>query len=230
MVRATVIEIRTTTQPDNKTFEHTILIAGNKARTRDELDQWRLFDLEKETVTFVDDVAKTIRTEPVTRLLQQRRTALSKTVSEQTPRAKVEATGTSRPLLGVPATQSVVTVGEYRRELWIGAHPQIPPRLFALMQISDLPSSPLAPMMKSVDEALTNVRGFPLVDRSELPLGNSRMIVEHAVTSVRSRDVPRSLLRAPADYRDLTAAATERGVRRLPVALPLPGRKARGAG
>jgi hypothetical protein len=94
--------------------------------------------------------------------------------------------------------------------MWIGSHPLIPPRLFALMQLSDEPTSALAPMMKSADEALVNVRGFPLVDRSVLPLGDDKeMIVETTVSSVGQRNVPRALLEIPKDYNDLTRPATK---------------------
>src|SRR5207253_2419602 len=45
-VRATVITIETKIQPDNKTFSHTIVISGDKARSLDEIDHWRLIDLK----------------------------------------------------------------------------------------------------------------------------------------------------------------------------------------
>lgn len=229
-MQATVIDIRTVTQPDNRTTDHSIVIAGDQARSTDELDRWRLFDLKNETVTFVDDLAKTRRTEPIASLLARRRRTLSLPVDEKVPRAEFSTTAETRPVLGIPASQSVITAGGYRRELWIGTHPQIPPRLFALMQISDPPSSPLAPMMKSADEALVNVRGFPLVDRSELPVGESRMTVERSVAAVGVRNVPQSLLKIPADYRDLTRPATKPRARRPPAASPPPGQKAPEAG
>ena len=227
-VRATVIAIRTTTQPANKTFNHTIVVAGNQARSTDELDRWRLFDLEKETVTYVDDAEKTRRSEPIATALARHRQALSLPLRDQVPRAQFETTGESKPLLGVNAGKSVISAGGYRRELWIGVHPQIPPRIFAFQQITDQSSSQLAPMMKSVYETLFNVRGYPLADHAELALGSGRMVVDRNVIGVSARDVPESLLKIPADYRDLTppAATTERGARRRPASLLLPDRKA----
>src|SRR5258706_2464444 len=60
-VKATVVTIMTVLQPQTRTFTHTLVIAGNRARSGDELDHWRLFDLSKNEVTFVDDLAKTYR-------------------------------------------------------------------------------------------------------------------------------------------------------------------------
>ena len=60
-MRATVVTIRTTLQPANKNFTHSLMIANNLARSGDEVDAWRLFDLKKKQVTFVDDIAKTYR-------------------------------------------------------------------------------------------------------------------------------------------------------------------------
>ena len=57
-IRATVVTIRTTLQPQNKTFTHTLVIANGHARSGDEVDVWRLFDLRNKQVIFVDDLAK----------------------------------------------------------------------------------------------------------------------------------------------------------------------------
>jgi hypothetical protein len=224
-----VIDIRTVSEPDKRTTNHSLVIAGDQARSTDEVDRWRLFDLKNETVTFVDDFAKTKRTEPIASLLARRRRTLSQPLAEAIAPARFESTGETRNLLGVPAARSVITAGDYRRELWIGAHPQIPARLFALMQISDRPTSSFAPMMKTADEALANVRGFPLLDRSELPIGENRMIVERSVASVGVREVPRSLLTIPADYREVIPTK-EPAARPRPSSSPPPDQKAREAG
>src|SRR3954468_12559080 len=63
-IHATVVTIQTTIQPANKTYTHTLVIAGNRARSSDEADQWRLFDFAQKRVTFVDDVARTFHIEP----------------------------------------------------------------------------------------------------------------------------------------------------------------------
>src|SRR5258708_8748017 len=63
-IHATVITIQTTIQPANKTYMHTLFIAKDRARSGDEVDEWRLFDFAKRRVTFVDDLTRTYRSEP----------------------------------------------------------------------------------------------------------------------------------------------------------------------
>jgi len=128
-VRATVITIETTVQPQNKTFTHSIVIAGDKARSLDEIDQWRLFDLKANTVTLVDEIAKSYRTSAVARETEDR---------------GLEATRETKPLQGVNATLWTTRKGGYVRQLWIGNHPAIPPQLFSMMSGIKMQGFPLA--------------------------------------------------------------------------------------
>jgi hypothetical protein len=128
-VRATVITIETKVQPDNKTFTHSIVIAGDKARSLDELDHWRLFDLKANTITFVDDIARSYRIAPF---------APGKRMEE------IAATRQTEPLQGVIATLWTARAGGYARQLWIGNHPAIPPQLFSMMTGIKLQGFPLA--------------------------------------------------------------------------------------
>lgn len=202
-VRATVVTIRTTVAPD-KSFDHTLVIAGDRARSTGEQDTWRLFDTKADTVTFVDDVEKTIRTEALASIVKTRGATLAAALPEHYPRAKLTRTSERKAFLGANARQVVIQSGAYRRELWLGEHPQIPRGLFAMMHASDAPSSPLAPMMRAVDEALVKERGFPLSDHTEVPLGNDKLIVERTVTGIVQREVPESVLALPKDYKDVT--------------------------
>jgi len=203
-VRATVLTIRTTTQPGNRTLTHTIVIAGDRARSTGEHDVWRLFDLKAKTVTFVDDVARTVRTEPLTAIVRNRRTQLAAPLPPHYARAKLEHTGKTRSLQGVNAQQSVITTGAYRREVWMAEHPAIPKALFAMMHASEPPATPLAPMLRAVDEALLATPGFPLLDHAELPYGNNKLVVEHAVTAIAQQNVPEALITIPKGYQDIT--------------------------
>jgi hypothetical protein len=200
-VRATVITVQTTVAPENKSFTHTIAIGRDRARSLDESDQWRLFDLKANTVTFVDDITKTYRTESLQSLIAKRQRALAAPLLEGTPRATIAQTHETKPLLGTTATRWTIKTGSYARDLWLGVHPAIPPQLFAMMVASDLPESPLAPMMKSVDAALLDMRGYPLVDHSELPYGNKKIVIDENVSSVETKDVPASLFNVPADFK-----------------------------
>ncbi|HEX2123002.1 MAG TPA: hypothetical protein VHL59_15320 [Thermoanaerobaculia bacterium] len=203
-VRATVVTIRTTIQPANQTSNQTIVIAGDKARNTGELDVWRIFDMKANTVTYVDDTARTIRTEELSAILQKRRAALAGALPPHYPRVRLARTGQQKAILGVKADEHVMKLGAYKRELWLAEAPAIPAGLFAMMLASDGPSSPLAPMMRSVDDALTRTRAFPLLDRTELPHGKDKLVVERAVTAIAQREVPAAILEPPRGYRDLT--------------------------
>ena len=53
-----VLTIETTIQPSNKKIAHSLTIANDRARSGDELDRWRLFDLKANTVTYVDNIRR----------------------------------------------------------------------------------------------------------------------------------------------------------------------------
>ena len=204
-VHATVVTIRTTVQPAKRVTTHTIVIAGNLARSLDERDVWRLFDTKSGEVKFVDDVAKTVRSESAKELAEKHRAALSGALPATYPRIQVTRSGARHALLGTTAEEMVLQAGSYRRELWVATHRMIPPALFAMMTIADIPSTPLAPILRASDEAMMTLRGFPLVDHSEVPLATSKIVVDRVVVSVQEHDVPQSLLQVPKGYLDMTA-------------------------
>lgn len=203
-VRATVVTIRTTLEPDKQTHTHTLVIGGGRARSTNEQDRWRLFDTKAKTVTYVDDVAKTIRTESLDALLKKHREALGEPLPPHYPRAYVKRTGEKRPMQGATAEQVLIDVGGYRRELWLAEHPAIPDGLFAMMQASDGASSPLAPMMRAAGDVLTLTRAFPLLDHSEVTVGDKKRVTDRAVIGIAERNVSEAMLSAPRGYRDLT--------------------------
>ncbi|HEX6161105.1 MAG TPA: hypothetical protein VF111_13115 [Thermoanaerobaculia bacterium] len=203
-VRATVVTVRTVITPADRTFTQTLVIANDRARFTGEQDTWRLYDLKGRRVTFVDDVAKTHRTASLSELSKSRQATLATALPPHYPRVTLRPTDETKPLLGVNAKQTVIDLGGYKRQLWIGDHPAIPDELFSMMQVSDPPSSPLAPMMRTADAALASVRGFPLLDRSEVTYGKTQHIVERTVLSVVQKDVPAALLEIPRDYDDRT--------------------------
>jgi len=202
--RATVVTIRTVIQPGNKAYEHTIVIANGRARSGDELDRWRLFDFANDRVTFVDDVNRTFRTVPMATLVHDRLAAIDDKLPDNIPRAQLVATNAAKSIDGVNAKQSVIRLGGYVHELWIGAHPSIPPQLFPMMIASRAPSSPYEPVMKTVDRALMDVKGFPLAEHSELPYGNKKMVVDKSVVAIDQREVPDWWLNVSRDYKDVT--------------------------
>ncbi len=217
-VQATVVTIRTTLQPENKTTTSTIVIGNDLARQAEEVGTWRLFDFKRNRVAFVDDVAKAYRYESLRSLEQRHADAALQPMADGIPHAEYLVTGASRPILGIQASQAIVKLGGYQRELWFGEHPAIPSDLFALMQASELPG-PAAPMVRTSNEGLLAMRGFPLVDHAEVPFGKNKIVVDRAVVSIAKRNVPESLLVIPAAYREVKPAAAPR-FPRAPVERP----------
>jgi hypothetical protein len=202
-IRATVVTIRTTIRPANRVHNHTIVIAGDRARSTDEHDAWRLFDVKAKTVTFVDDIGKTIRTEPLDALVTRRKSAMNGGLPSHYPTATFARNGTKKPMLGVTAEEAVIESGAYRRRLWLADHPAIPDGLFAAMHASEPVTSPLAPMMRAVDDALFDLKEFPLLDHAEMPYGKRKLIIDRAVVGITQREVPEMLVTVPKGYREL---------------------------
>ena len=206
-VRATVITIRTSLAPEGTSQLHTIVVAGDRARSTQEHDLWRLFQFDQERVVLVDDIGKTVRERTLAEMRQEKGRALASNLPPHYPRLELVATDERRVILGVEARKHVIESGTYRRELWIAEHRAIPPSLFAMMVATSPATTPLAPMMRGVEEALAQVRGFPLVDRTEVTWGDTRKVIERTVVGIEQKDVPESLIRPPADYRNLTPVA-----------------------
>lgn len=201
-VRATVVTIRTTIQPANRVYDHTIVIVGDRARSTVEQDVWRLFDLKARTVTFVDDIEEAIRTEPIDTIVARRKNALNGALPPHYPTVTFARNGATKVMFGVTAEEAVIESGDYRRELWLADHPSIPDGLFAAMHASDPLTSPLAPMMRAVDSALVDVREFPLVDHAEISYGKQKLVIDRAVVNIAQRDVPETLITWPRGYRE----------------------------
>lgn len=207
-IRAVVVTIQTTIQPANKTYLHEIVIANNRARSTDEADQWRLFDFAQKQVTYVDDIAHTVRVQSFADAIATRRAAVARPIPDGMPRAQFVVTNAQKTLQGVPTKQSVIRIGAYQRELWIGSHPLIPRGLFAMLQAGEPASSPLAGLTRASDEALMEIQGFPLVDHAELPYENKKLVVDNTVVKIEQRDVPATLLMVSGGkYSDVKAAA-----------------------
>jgi hypothetical protein len=205
-IRATVVTIQTTIQPANKTYSHEIVIANNRVRSTDEADQWRLFDFAQKQVTYVDDIAHTVRVQSFADSIAARRAAVARPIPDGMPHAQFAVTNAQKTLQGVPAKQSVIRLGAYQRELWIGSHPLIPRGLFAMLQASEPASSPLVGITRAADEALLEVQGFPLADHAELPYENKKMVVDNVVTKIEQRDVPATMLAVNNRYSELKLA------------------------
>ncbi len=202
-VRATVLTIRTITHPSNKTYLHWLVIAADRARLGNEVDQWRLFDFQKQTVTFVDDLQKTYRTEPIATVMEAYRRGADADLPDGLPRAQYVRTGQQREINGVTASQSIIRMGGYQRELWIASPSEVPPELFSMVVASEPLRSGLSGTMREVAEPLLNIRGFPLLDRAQLRYGSANMDIVREVVKIEQKDVPASWLNVDSDYRQV---------------------------
>lgn len=203
-IRATVVTIRTTMQPANRTFWHSVIIANDRARTGDEVDVWRLVDTRAQKIITVDDVAKTQRTDPIAKFLKERRDRAKAPVAEGTPHLAAVRTGDRQVMQGVQATRVALRAGSYARDLWIGTHPLIPEQLFGLLEASKPDDSAFAAITRTADESLFSAKGYPLLDVSTLTWGDQKLAVEHRVMKVEQKDVPEAWLKVPDGYRDVT--------------------------
>jgi len=205
-----VLTIESTIQPSNRKIVHSLVIANDRARSGDELDAWRLFDLKANTVTFIDAVNKRYRVEPIASLVKAHQAKLAAAIPEYIPRAQIESKN----------DKVVIRAGGYTRQLTIQQHPLVPPQLFGWMVASDPSASPYAPMMKSVDEQLLHVRGFPFADHAEIALDGKRLAIDRNVVSVEQKNVDASWLEVPKGF-----AANP-----PPASSPPPGQSIREAG
>lgn len=205
-IPATVVTLRTTLQPGNKTTTTTIVVADDLARSTEEVGEWRLFDVKENRVAFVNDFAKTYRYESLESMRDGHDDASSESLYEKIPRVEYAVTAERRDILGVPATKSIVRLGGYQRAIWFGSHPLIPPQLFSLMQASR-PPGPDAPVSKRLDDAFFSSRGFPLADHAELPYANTKIVVDRDVVSIERKNIAASLLDIPETYREVKLAA-----------------------
>jgi len=208
-VRATVVTIRTTIQPANRSYVHALMIANDLARSGDEVDAWRLFDLKKNEVTFVDDIAKTYRTASLDSLTKEHRDAFADAPAPELPVAQWSTSGAKKTIAGFEATQSMVRMGGYQRELWIAEKSPIPSQLFAFMRASEPAPSPIAGITHAVDEGLLKVRGFPVSDHAELVYDSKKLVVDRTVEKIEQKDVPASWFVVPLNYRQVYPERSE---------------------
>lgn len=220
-IRATVVTVRTTVQPSNRTTTYAVVIGESVARSTEEAGTWRLLDFRRNRVTFVDDVERTYRVVPLSTLVEERRAHHSREAIPAHPRAEYALTDERQTILGAPARQATIRMGNYERQLWFATHPRIPGNLFALMLASERRPSSFGQVSKQMDEGLLAARGFPLLDHAELPYGKEMLVVDRNVVSIEQRNVPATLLQIPRTYREIKEPA----VSRPPVSLPLPDQK-----
>lgn len=223
-MRVTALVMRTTILPEKKSFVHLVMISGEKVRLSEETDTWRLFDLKNETVTFVDSIAKTYRVVSAANLIRDRLKLVATPSGDSIPPAHFSR-GEERTMLGFPARQYLIEAGPYRREIWMSDATPVGDRLFSMLIASEAMSERYASMMREPTRSLVDLKGFPVLDRSDMPYDGSTWTVERRLEKVEKRDVPVSAMTIPQGYRDITPNVPAAG--RRSASSPPPDQKTR---
>lgn len=207
-VSATVLTIRESSHPPTRAFLHKVVIAGSKVRLGDEKDQWRLFDLDARTVTWVDDVTKTHRTLTLGELQRSRERQLRERIPAAGVRpVSVRMDPQARVVAGIPARRVVLELGGYMRELWLSEEPIAGPLFLRMLIASEPISEPWAGVMRDAQHALMNAQGFPVVDRSRLSWDDGELLFQRRLVKIQKREVPAEWVTIPPDYKDVNPAA-----------------------
>ncbi|HSN69017.1 MAG TPA: hypothetical protein VLV48_07215 [Thermoanaerobaculia bacterium] len=205
-VPATVLTVRESSHPPTRAFLHKVVVAGSKVRLGDEKDQWRLFDLDQRTVTWVDDVAKTYRTLSFDELLRARDRVLRQTIpAPRVGQVAVRDTGEIADIGGIRARRIAMELGGYRRDVWVSETPLVPPRFLQMMIASEPISEPWAGVMRDAQRALMAQNGFPVWDRSRLAWEKGELLFQRKLVKVESKNVPSEWVSIPAGYLDTDA-------------------------
>jgi hypothetical protein len=203
-VPATVLTIRTTVVPGDRAYLHKVIVAGTTARIGNEVDRWRLFDIEARTVTTVDEIARTYRTDAWAELLRDRRRLLATPMPPHVPLARFERGDERQVVAGVRAVQRRLVIGDYLREIWFSEDPTAADRLHPLIVVTDPIGQQYAGVMRIAFDQLIAENGFPMVDRSTMRLDGEESIVEKRVIRIEQTTVPAVWVELPPAFTDLT--------------------------
>ncbi len=199
-IEATVVEIALVTNPGARQTTYEILSANGIVRVTDELDLWRLFDMENRVIITMNDALKTIRRETFTAVIQRRESLFA--AAENRSRPRILETGESRVIAGYPARRIEIELGDYRREIWFSDASVIDPEFYRIYLASAAVDSVGVPAMEAIDRAFADRPGLPLLDKSELLWGEERLEVERRVVSIDRRMIDERLLEVPEGYEE----------------------------
>lgn len=220
-----VLTIRTSI-PGERSFLYFIGVADGKVRLGSETDQWRLIDVRNRTVTFVDEINRTYRTVAMSVLLQERRSAVARRAPEFLRPATFEPIRETRTYAGLPSTGYAISMGAYRREIWLSYRSIIAPEFLSLYLASEPVGEAYAGSMREVYAELLRLQGFPVHERSEMPLGSKTLVIERTLIRAVDRPVPVVWFQIPPDFRDLTPAAAGSPAGRPTASSAPPGQRA----
>lgn len=209
-VRARVLSIRTNMSGRPHGFRHLVIYANNRVRIGNEVDSWRLFDLAARTVTTVDDVKRTYKTESLSTVVRKHRQLLATPIPDLIKPAEIEIVPQPESWNNIPIRRYRIRVGGYRRELWMSTTIIIPEPFWVLYLATEPLDGPYAGILQKANGLLLHSTGFPVVDRSDMEYDGKKFVIEKVLEKVEDRAVPVSWLEVPAGYKNLTPATKPR--------------------
>jgi hypothetical protein len=227
-VEARVFTLRTTITPAREEIVEQIFVVDRRVRAGGAGDEWRLFDLDARTITFVDDVARSYRTRTLDELMSERQRLVLQPIPSHFPRATFAATPNRRRIEGHDARQFVIRMGGYVRELWMSVEPLIDPLFFRMYVVSEPLAEESAGVSRDVQRALVSISGFPLLETSRMKYGEEELEIERILVKVEQQKVPERVFAIPPEYAD-ESLPTESAADRQGASSPRRGRNARAA-
>jgi hypothetical protein len=203
-IDARVLTIQTVTSPEERQAAREVLVAGNHVRLTDEQDRWRLFDLEQPSVSIIDEIAQTYQVHTLAELLERKRELARGEVPPNFPAVNVVSTGRTMEIGGITAQEHLVTMGSFRRELWLSSEPLIDSDFFRLLIATEPIGGNYPAAMARAHLRLVELEGFPVLDRIVTTYGQKSLSIERRLSSIEQRQVDRSLLTLPADFQNVT--------------------------
>jgi hypothetical protein len=224
-VEAKVYSFRVRVEPQGRDTIDRIAVHSQRLRLPGERLRWRLVDLQEHTVTFVDEIARTVERRSFAEILDDLRE--SATRDEGVPVARVVAGGQEQILHGQSVELYVMTLGSgYTRRLWITREPFIHEDIFLLLLATNPPSNRNLPALRELIGLFDRIDGYPLLDESAMTLSEVEHTIERTLIAVADEIVPGAWFELP-DWAE--AALTESLAGRRPGASDLPDRSTRAA-
>lgn len=228
-VQAKVLSIRTNMSGKPHGFRHLIVHANHRVRIGNEVGSWRLFDLTARTVTTVDEVTRTYRTDSLSTIVRKHRQVLATPIPDLIKPAAVEILPEPTSWNSIPIQRYRIRLGGYRRELWMSTTPILPEPFWVLYLATEPLEGPYAGILQKANGLLLQSTGFPVVDRSDMEYDGKMLVIEKVLEKVDHRAVPASWLEIPRGYQNLSPA-TKPGVDPRPASSRPSGRNTPAAG
>lgn len=226
-VVATVASFAMTTEPGGAETIHTIAFHDGRVRFGEDRNVWRLIDLEREQVTQIDEIARTVDRIDFAALLGGLREATAR--ATDSPVATVEPTDELRDVAGFQARKYRSSVGRaIESEVWLSQRPLFHSDLYLLELATSAIADEELPASKELIDLVGRTGGYPVIIRSAMRFDGVEYRTTKTLVAVAEQTVPASWFVLP-EWDD-PAPVTESRDGRPPVASPRSDRNAPAGG